>query len=218
MTMADTLAVAQLMDELTSVAQKQRDPSIPSGTILAEAEERDEAGNLLTVNREIKQNSMVRNGKVQLPERFPAFDKFGGMSMLPTAQMGKMLAKERADSPGERAFHTHTGGMTSETCNICPSKPAFIEARCPFCTGARALRNTFTSEQQFIAHKQSMHQREFETEERAITRAQAQANIEVQTRIAEAQERLAEAMLANQQPRRRIKTDEAPSAELPAEE
>jgi hypothetical protein len=203
--MNDGIAVVELMDELTSVAQRQRDPSIPSGTVLAETELEDGA-----IYREVKQNSMVRNGKTELPERFAAFDKFGNLSMLPTAQMGKMLSKERADSPGERAFHTHTRGMTRDTCTICPAEKTPIEALCPFCTGARAIKNTFTSEQQFITHKQLMHALEFETEERALDRAQAQSNLTAQQRIADAQERLAEAMIANQQnaPRGRQKAAE----------
>lgn len=221
MTMNDSLAVAELMDELTSVAQRQRDPSIPAGTVLAESVETDEAGNVLAVTREVKTNSLVRNGKTALPERFAAFDKYGNMSMLPTAQMGRMLSKERADSPGERAFHTHTKGMTRETCSICPEPKQPIEALCPFCTGARAVKNTFTSEQQFITHKQLMHALEFETEERALDRAQAKANLTAQQRIADAQERLAEAMIATQtQPRRTRKSEEPAesSAELTVEE
>jgi hypothetical protein len=218
--MNDGIAVAELMDELTSVAQRQRDPSIPAGTVLAESVSTDGAGNLLQVTREVKQHSMVKNGKVELPERFPAFDKFGNLSMLPTAQMGKMLSKERADAPGERAFHTHTRGMTRDTCSICPAEKQPIEALCPFCTGARAIKNTFTSEQQFITHKQLMHALEFETEERALDRAQAQANITAQQRIADAQERLAEAMIATQQPRPARKSEEPaePSAEISIEE
>lgn len=216
MTMQDTLRIAEVMDELTSVAAKQRDPSIPAGTVLAEAEDRDESGNLRSVTREVKQNSMVRNGGTALPERFMAFDKYGIDSMLPTAQLTYHLGKPRADSPGERAFHVHTGVVTRETCSICPPGKALIEARCPFCTGARAIKDTFTSEQQFITHKQGMHEREFETEERALDRAQAAATLAAQTRIAEAQERVAEAMLAQTQPRRRTKNDEP--AESPAEE
>jgi len=191
-----------VLDELTqkSVAQMQRDPSIPAGTVLEEHEIADGA-----IHREVKNNSLVRAGKVALPERFAAFDKYGNISMLPTAQMGRMLSKERADSPGERAFHTHSRGMTRETCSICPAAlEPLKDVRCNFCTGARAIRDTFTSEEQLLRHKQLMHSLEYQAENEALDRAERRAGLE-------AQQKLAEAMLAVAQqnaPRRQRKADE----------
>lgn len=200
--MTQGLEVAQLLDELTqkSVEQMRRDPSVPAGTVLEEHELTDGA-----VHREVKQNSMVRAGKVALPERFMAFDKFGNFSMLPTAQMGRMLAKERADSPGERAFHTHSGNTTRETCAICPPELKPIEGlRCNFCTGARAVRDTFTSEEQYLSHKRAMHEREHQAENEAMDRAERRASLEVQQKLAEA---MLQAVQQNQ-PRGRQKAAE----------
>lgn len=195
------IEVAQLLDELTqkSVSQMQRDPSVPAGTVLEEYEV-DGA-----VHREVKQNSMVRSGKVALPERFAAFDKYGNLSMLPTAQMGRMLAKERADAPGERAFHTHSGNTTRETCAICPEALTPIaDLRCNFCTGARAIRDTFTSEEQYLNHKRLMHAMEHAAENEALDRAERRAALEVQQKLAEAMLQVAQ----QNQPRGRQKAAE----------
>lgn len=172
-----------LLDELIeqSVAKQQRDASIPAGTILSEYELEEGA-----VHREVKTNSMVRRGKTPLPERFAAFDKFGVMSMLPTAQMNRMLAKERADSPGERAFHVHTRGTTQASCSICPPQATPIDALCNHCTGVRSQKPTFYSEEQLIAHKRVAHTLEYQTELEALERADRRASIEAQNKLAEA--------------------------------
>lgn len=205
MTMDTSLDAAEVLNDLMeqSVAQMQRDASIAAGTVLAEFELADGA-----THREVKSNSMVRNGKTPLPERFAAWDKFGNLSMLPTAQMGRMLAKERADSPGERAFHVHTGNTTRETCRICPEPKQPIEALCNHCTGVRSVKPTFFSEEQLIAHKRVAHTLEYQTELEALERADRRAAIDAQNRVAEAML----AAVQQNQPQRRRKADE------PAEE
>lgn len=168
------------------------DPGVPEGTLLSEYELPDGGGSV----RYRKPRSMVRNGQTPLPERFMAFDKFGNMSMLPTATMQYSLSKPRADSPGERAFHTHTRGMTRETCPICPPAKEPIAFRCEWCMGARKLKDTFFSETDAILHQRRMHTDEFEASERAIERAERRAQLEMQQKQIDAQISLAQAMQA----------------------
>lgn len=183
-----------MMERVEVSAAGYRDLNIPAGTVLGE---QDVYGQQV---RWTKPNSMVRAGKVPLPERFPAFDKFGNLSMLPTAQMGYMLGKERADAPGERAFHTHTRGMTRETCPICPAERKPIEALCPWCTGAKGLRNCFFSETDFYLHQRRFHEDEFTAQEQAMERAERREQMQLQRQTAEAM--LAVAQHATPQPAR----------------
>ena len=183
-------ALSELMER--AVVSGQRDPSIPEGTILGET---DIQGQQV---RWKKQRSMVHNGNTALPERFEAYDKFGNQRMLPTAQMARMLSKPRADSPNERAFHTHPRGMTRSTCQICPEPRTPIEQVCEFCldsTGGR-LRKSFYSEADAYAHKTRLHPDEFTALERSTDRAQRQAEIESQQRLAEAMMEMARANTA----------------------
>lgn len=183
MTMDTSLDSASVLNDMMeqSIATMQRDASIAAGTVLGEYELADGA-----THREIKTNSMVRNGKTPLPERFAAFDKFGNLSMLPTAQMGRMLAKDRADAPGERAFHVHTGGKTRKTCGICPPAMTPIDMLCEFCTGVRSQKPTFFTEEQLISHQRVAHSLEYQTKGEALERADRRASIDAQNKLAEA--------------------------------
>lgn len=187
--------VADLIQELTqqsqSVAERQRDASVAAGTILSEV---DVDGAQF---REVKQSSMVRSGKVALPERFMAFDKFGNVSMLPTAQMHYHLGKHRPDSPGELTYHTHRAGVTRETCSICPAEKQPIDALCDYCTGVRGQRPTFFSETDLFTHKRRLHPDELDAEERELDRAERRAALATQNKLAEA---MLAAAQANQAP------------------
>lgn len=174
----DTLQ--DLMSKQEAMLAARHDPAVPEGAVIGES---DIGGQMVKWK---KPRSLVRNGDTPLPERFMAFDKFGNMSMLPTAMMGVMLSKPRADAPGERAFHTHSGGKTRETCGICPPEKKPIDALCPFCKGPRGIRPTFLTEYDFTTHKNRLHPEEFAAEERAIDRAERRASLEAQERLAQA--------------------------------
>jgi len=141
-------------------------------------------------------NSMVRFGKQALPERFDAYDKHGNRHSLPTAMMTAMLSKPRADAPAERAFHTHIRGMTRETCSICPAPKTPWDGACEFCApgSGKARAGAFPTENDYIVHKRRLHPEENDAQERVLDRLERQA-------LLKAQERLAEAMLTNQQQR-----------------
>lgn len=178
--------VADLLNDLTSkvedVAKMQRDPSIPAGTVLAEAEI-DGA-----VHRELKQNSMVRMGKTPLPERFEAWDLYGHSSMLPTAQMARMLSKPNAERPGVRAFHLHRGGVTRENCTTCPPAPPEYEGTCTWCfeRSAGSVRKSFASQAVQEAHFAYYHPMEWETFQRVAEREMRQAEVAANRELAQA--------------------------------
>jgi hypothetical protein len=171
------------------IAAAYRDPSIPEGSILGET---DLPGQQV---RWRKQKSMVRSGTTPLPERFEAFDRDGVVSMLPTAQMGRMLSKPRADDTSVRAFHTHSRGMTRETCQTCPPTKAAIEGTCNFCFERThgAVVKRFTSEGELYTHKEMFHERELRSLERVTDQAQRQAEIDTQRQLAEAMMAMARA-------------------------
>jgi hypothetical protein len=187
---ADTLQ--DLMAMADTISSGQRDTSIPEGSTLGETELQGQQV------RWKKQKSMVHSGDTPLPERFKAFDTFGNTSMLPTAQMGRMLSKMRADDKTTRAFHTHTRGMTSASCTICPTPKEPISETCEFCLERTngAVRKVFRSETDAYAHKTRLHPEEFANLERMQERAERAESLAAQREIAATQERLAEAMMA----------------------
>lgn len=177
---------AEVLEELlsnTGLAQGYRDQSIPEGTLLAET-----TGPIGEQVRYKKPSSMVRAGKTPLPERFAAYDKFGNLSMLPTAMMSLMLSKPRADAPNERAFHTHTRGITRDNCGICPKAEATFEETCEWCLkrSAGAVRKQFADADAKETHERAFHPQEKEAFERRLERAERQAALDAQNRLAEA--------------------------------
>ena len=180
--------VASLLQDLTeqveSVAQMRRDPSIPAGALLSESEI-DGA-----VHRELKQSSMVRVGKVPLPERFEAWDVYGRTSMLPTAQMSRMLSKPHAERTDVRAFHMHRAkeGVTRETCRICPPLVDGFTGTCQWClerSGGR-MQKHFDSQSAQEAHFRAFHEQEWQTLERQLDREMRQAELATQKELAQA--------------------------------
>lgn len=171
-----------MMAKAEVLAAGYRDNSLPEGALLGEMELQGQQVKWK------KQKSMVRSGNTPLPERFEAFDRDGRSSMLPTAQMGRMLSKPRADALGERAFHTHTRGMTATMCKICPEPKQPIEQTCQFCLGRTAgrLRKVFYDETDLYIHETRLHPDELASRERQIERAERNAQIEAQQRVAEA--------------------------------
>ena len=171
------------------IAASYRDQSIPEGALLGEA---DIPGQQV---RWKKPKSMVHAGNVPLPERFVAYDRDGVASMLPTAQMGRMLSKPRADDPSTRAFHTHSGGITQATCRICPEAPAYIEQSCEFCLERThgAVHKKFRNETDAYRHKASFHPDELANLERMTERAERQAEIATNRALAEAMMAMARA-------------------------
>lgn len=188
---AETADVLQgLIQHTEDIAALYRDPSVPEGAVI---------GQSVIAGQQVqwtKPGSMVRAGKVPLPERFTAWDRDGNPSELPTAQMSYMLQKKRADAPSERAFHTHTRGMTRESCTICPAEKPRIATLCQWCTGARGRVPTFTSEDQIITHQKRYHPEEFEAYERAVEREERRAELEAQRQLAEAMMAMAQRQVA----------------------
>lgn len=187
--------VLQNMMAQVDMSAAYRDQSVPEGALLGETELQGQQV------RWKKQKSMVRAGATPLPERFEAFDRAGNSSMLPTAQMGRMLSKMRSDAPSERAFHTHTRGMTRESCPICPAPRTPIAESCDFCferTGGK-LAKKFYSESEAYAHKTRLHPEEFANLERMIDRAERAAQIEAQMRVADAMLAMAQSQSSNKQ-------------------
>ena len=180
------------MLEKVDVAAAYRDQSIPEGTLLGETELQGQQV------RWKKQKSMVHSGNTPLPERFEAFDRDGVASMLPTAQMGRMLSKPRADDTSVRAFHTHSRGVTRETCKTCPANAVFIEQTCEFCVERThgAVYKKFRNETDAYRHKTMFHPDELANLERMTERAERQAEIETNRALAEAMMEMARAQAA----------------------
>lgn len=193
--------VLQDMMASADIAAGYRDPSIPEGTVLGEST--GAAGEQVKWK---KPSSMVKAGSTPLPERFEAYDRDGSMSLLPTAQMSRMLSKHRADDPSTRAFHTHTRGMTRETCRICPEPKTPIEQTCEFCkerANGRVVK-VFYKEADLLAHERYYHPLESESRDTAVERAERRADREAQQRIAEAMMKMSEGNTS----RRRRSADE----------
>lgn len=171
------------------IAAAYRDQSIPEGALLGETEL---PGQMVKWK---KPKSMVRSGNTPLPERFEAYDRDGNVSMLPTAQMGRMLSKPRADDPRARAFHTHSRGLTRETCQVCPPPKEPIEQTCEVCLDSThgAVRKVFYSEAAAYTHKMRLHPDELASIERTTERAQRQAELDTQRQLAEAMMAMARA-------------------------
>lgn len=180
--LGDMLAEADL-------AASYRDSSIPEGTLLGEAEIQGQQVKWK------KQKAMVRSGNTPLPERFEAFDRNGISSMLPTAQMSKMLSKPRADDPTVRAFHTHSRLTTRASCIICPPAREPIESTCEFCLerSAGAVRKVFYSEANKRSHQRAFHENQLIDLETAQDRAQRDAEIETNRNLANAMMEMARA-------------------------
>lgn len=183
---ADQMQVAEvlngLVEEAESVASKRRDPSIPAGTVLAESELDG------VIHREVQTSSMVRMGKVALPERFEAFGIYGNRVMLPTAQMQRMLSKPHAVRTDLRAFHTHARGVTRETCGTCPPKLAPYEGTCQWCMERTMgqVRKEFKDEAAYEAHCDTYHPQGWASLQRSIDRAQRAEEHATQKELAEA--------------------------------
>jgi hypothetical protein len=171
-----------MMAKAETMAAGYRDNDIPEGELLGEAELQGQQVKWK------KPKSMVRSGNTPLPERFEAFDRFGKLRMLPTAQMGRMLSKPAADSPGVRAFHTHSRGATRADCKICPPPKVPIEETCQFCLdrSGGTFRKKFYTEGDAFTHKSLFHELSFAAFERAQERAERAAAAETQTRLANA--------------------------------
>ncbi len=181
------------MLEKADVAAAYRDSSIPEGTLIAEGEIQGQQVKWK------KPKSMVRAGNTPLPERFEAYDRDGVLSLLPTAQMSRMLSKPRADDPNTRAFHTHSRGMTRETCKVCPEAPTYIAQTCEFCLERThgAVRKHFTKESDAYRHSQTFHPEELAALERATERAERQAELDTNRQLAAAMMEMAKAQAAN---------------------
>lgn len=179
-----------LIANAETMASSYRDNSIAEGALLGET-----VGPAGEQVRWRKQRSMVKAGAVPLPERFEAFDKFGKSSMLPTAQLTRMLSKPRADAPGERAFHTHRG---EAACRICPPSSEAFTGTCEFCLErtAGAVRKHFSNASAQRAHLRAFHPDELEMLERELDRAERKADRETQARLAEAMLQMAQGQAA----------------------
>lgn len=196
-TLTETQEGADVLQELMAnadLAQAYRDPSIPEGTVLSETV--GAAGEMVRFK---KPSSMVRAGKTPLPERFAAYDKFGNLSMLPTAMMTAMLSKPRADSPNERAFHTHSRGITRDTCQICPKATEAYPETCEWClkSSGGLVRKRFEDEDAKERHERAFHPDEKVAFTARMERAERQADREAQQRLAEAMLKMAEARAAD---------------------
>ena len=181
--------VLQDMMAQADVAAAYRDLSIPEGALIGEAV--GPAGEQVKWK---KQSSMVKAGNTPLPERFEAYDRNGGLSLLPTAQMSRMLSKTRADDATARAFHTHTRGLTRATCQICPEPKTPIAQTCEFCkerNGGKAVK-VFYKESDLLAHERYFHPLESESRDATIERAERRADREAQKQIADAMVALAQ--------------------------
>lgn len=181
--------VLQDMMASADIAASYRDPSIPEGTVLGESI--GPAGEQVKWK---KPSSMVKAGNTSLPERFEAYDRDGNVSSLPTAQMSRMLSKTRADDQSVRAFHTHTRGMTRETCRICPDPKTPIAQTCEFCkerANGRVVK-VFYKESDLLAHERYYHPLESESRDSAIERAERRADREAQQKVADAMVALAQ--------------------------
>lgn len=169
--------VADLLNDLASqvedVAKAQRNPNIPAGTVLSETEVDG------VVHRELKHNSLVRMGKVPLPERFEAWDVYGRSSLLPTAQMSRMLSKPNAERPTLRAFHLHRAGTTRETCQTCPPTLEPYSGSCQWCSERTGglTRKTFASQGAQEAHFEYFHPMEWQALQRRMEREMRQAEL-----------------------------------------
>lgn len=177
------------MLEKASLAAAYRDQSAQEGALLGEV---DLKGQQV---RWKKQKSMVHSGNTPLPERFEAYDRDGVVSMLPTAQMGKMLSKPRADDTSVRAFHTHSRGVTRETCQVCPDAKPFIDQTCEFCLERThgAVRKRFSTENDAYRHKTTFHPAELANLERMTDRAEREAEIQTNRALANAMMEMARA-------------------------
>lgn len=191
MDIAQQAEVADLLNDLAvqveEVAKAQRNPNIPAGTVLSENEIQG------AIHRELKQNSMVRMGKVPLPERFEVWDVYGRQSMVPTAQMTRMLSKVNAERPGIRAFHLHRGTMTRAECPICPPAKEPFSGSCQWCferTGG-GVQKRFETENAQQAHFRAFHYEEAMALERQLDREMARAQFAMQQQMSDAMVALA---------------------------
>lgn len=175
---------------LSSMADKYRDPNIEPGTLLGES---DVGGQQV---RWTKQRSMVRMGKTPLPERFEAWDIYGKMSMLPTAQMNYQLAKPNAEFMDRRAFHVHVGGVTRTNCKICPPTKEPYPGSCEWCLESSfgKVVKKFADQNEQETHFYLYHERQWATLQSQLARKE-------RAEETAANRELAQAVLAAVQPR-----------------
>ena len=184
---------------LDSMAAQYRDPNLPPGSVMGETEI---AGQQV---RWTKQRSMVRRGNTPLPERFEAWDIYGRMSMLPTAQMAYMLNKPNAEHDHMRAFHLHIAnrGVTRDTCTICPPQTEPYAGSCDWClksSGGLTVKR-FADQTEQEAHFDIYHPREWATLQRERERQERRDSLA-------AQQELAKAMLASVERNAAVATSE----------
>jgi hypothetical protein len=172
----------ELIEKAESVATMQRDPSIPAGTVLGES---DVYG---AIHREVMPNSLVRAGKVPLPERFEAWDVYGNPSMLPTGQMARMLSKPNAEMPTVKAFHTHRKDVTRDNCTICPPTKKPYSGSCQWCAERTAgkVDKKFKDQTEQEGHFEYYHPREWAALQRQLDRDERKASLKVQEDLAKA--------------------------------
>lgn len=132
--------------------------------------EGDELGDVGGIKvKAAKPRSMVRYNGVELPARTRVYDKFGMPSDVPTAQLAAMLAKKRADSPGERAFFSKPPAGVER-------KP--IDETCEWCAkrAGRAVK-VFYDLDDYETHCEMFHPREWERKLRRESQADSVTSV-----------------------------------------
>lgn len=96
-------------------------------------------------------SSMVKYNGIELPARTPVYDRDGEISLVPTASLSYHLSKQRADSPGERAFFSRPP----------KAKREYIPETCAWCL-KRNVRKRFVDEDELENHFEAIHPKEYE--------------------------------------------------------
>lgn len=97
-----------------------------------------------------KTRSMVHRNGVDLPERTPVYDRDGGISYVPTAQLGHHLNKRNVN--GEKAFHAKRQPWMKK------AEP--IDQTCEWCA-KRGGKKVFYDIDDYEAHCEYLHPREW---------------------------------------------------------
>lgn len=150
---ADIALESELQDAFTSFEGVDYRANVPAGTILGE-------GNIDgAVFRAIKGSSMVRNGRQELPNRWPVYNtRTGALSMVPTATLRYQLSKRHKDD-GTRVYALKVPE------GIVPPTP--IEDTCQICYRNRGNKHrNFYSEYDLLTHMQLFHTLEWNAMER----------------------------------------------------
>jgi hypothetical protein len=143
----------ELQDAFTSFEGVDYRSNAPAGTVLGE-------GNVDgAIFRAIKGNSMVRNGKQELPNRWPVYNtRTGALSMVPTATLRYQLSKRNKDD-GSRVYALKVPE------GIVPPTP--IADTCKICYINRGNKHrNFYSEYDLLSHMQLFHTLEWNAMER----------------------------------------------------